>query len=220
MSFRRIALKDCSRCDAATRKKSFNSDATSTMSMNPEDGEPPGDMDEDGGTGSSHLFAVAAAAAGGGSGDAPPGAAHPSSQPQYQERSHTSGESPTSAAVSETTSSYLPSHPIQQQYASSPVHQFPLHARDAGQQQGVTSHYQQSAQDANEERKPAATTNATTAGLRARPYQQQQQQHFRSDDNLAVFAWGRGEDGQLGLGDTSDQEEPTYGTYFRHHFPA
>lgn len=27
---------------------------------------------------------------------------------------------------------------------------------------------------------------------------------------LAVFTWGRGEDGQLGLGDASDQEEPTY----------
>mmetsp|Transcript_15912 Transcript_15912/g.25810 ORF Transcript_15912/g.25810 Transcript_15912/m.25810 type:complete len:606 (+) Transcript_15912:105-1922(+) len=29
-------------------------------------------------------------------------------------------------------------------------------------------------------------------------------------DALAVFTWGRGEDGQLGLGDTSDQDEPTY----------
>jgi alpha-tubulin suppressor-like RCC1 family protein len=29
-------------------------------------------------------------------------------------------------------------------------------------------------------------------------------------DGLAVFSWGRGEDGQLGLGDTSDQDEPTY----------
>ena len=29
-------------------------------------------------------------------------------------------------------------------------------------------------------------------------------------DGLAVFTWGRGEDGQLGLGDTSDQDEPTY----------
>lgn len=27
---------------------------------------------------------------------------------------------------------------------------------------------------------------------------------------LAVFSWGRGEDGQLGIGDTSDQDEPTY----------
>lgn len=35
----------------------------------------------------------------------------------------------------------------------------------------------------------------------------------RSDvDNgdLIVYTWGRGEDGQLGLGDTSDQDEPTY----------
>ena len=31
-----------------------------------------------------------------------------------------------------------------------------------------------------------------------------------SDTGLAVFTWGRGEDGQLGLGDTSDQDEPTY----------
>lgn len=30
-----------------------------------------------------------------------------------------------------------------------------------------------------------------------------------ADENL-LFAWGRGEDGQLGLGDTNDQEEPTY----------
>jgi len=27
---------------------------------------------------------------------------------------------------------------------------------------------------------------------------------------LAVYSWGRGEDGQLGIGDTSDQDEPTY----------
>jgi hypothetical protein len=33
------------------------------------------------------------------------------------------------------------------------------------------------------------------------------------DGPLAVFTWGRGEDGQLGLGDTSDQDQPTYGTY-------
>jgi hypothetical protein len=33
----------------------------------------------------------------------------------------------------------------------------------------------------------------------------------RSDlEGLLVFTWGRGEDGQLGLGDTSDQDEPTY----------
>lgn len=39
--------------------------------------------------------------------------------------------------------------------------------------------------------------------------------HYQSgseghDTGLAVFSWGRGEDGQLGLGDTSDQDEPTY----------
>ena len=27
---------------------------------------------------------------------------------------------------------------------------------------------------------------------------------------LAVFSWGRGEDGQLGVGDTSDLQEPTF----------
>ena len=31
-----------------------------------------------------------------------------------------------------------------------------------------------------------------------------------SGPSLAVFSWGRGEDGQLGIGDTSDQDEPTY----------
>ena len=30
------------------------------------------------------------------------------------------------------------------------------------------------------------------------------------NDELACFLWGRGEDGQLGIGDTSDQESPTY----------
>lgn len=30
------------------------------------------------------------------------------------------------------------------------------------------------------------------------------------DGPFAVFCWGRGEDGQLGLGDTADQDEPTY----------
>jgi alpha-tubulin suppressor-like RCC1 family protein len=31
-----------------------------------------------------------------------------------------------------------------------------------------------------------------------------------SDAGLAVFTWGRGEDGQLGVGDTSDLHEPTF----------
>lgn len=34
-----------------------------------------------------------------------------------------------------------------------------------------------------------------------------------TNDGLAVFTWGRGEDGQLGLGDTADQDEPTYVRY-------
>lgn len=33
---------------------------------------------------------------------------------------------------------------------------------------------------------------------------------FTSGCGLAVFSWGRGEDGQLGLGDTSDQAEPMF----------
>jgi RCC1 and BTB domain-containing protein len=33
---------------------------------------------------------------------------------------------------------------------------------------------------------------------------------FVYQEGLAVFTWGRGEDGQLGLGDTSDQDKPTY----------
>eukprot|EP00536_Pseudo-nitzschia_multiseries_P017830 jgi/Psemu1/264537/estExt_Genewise1Plus.C_18540006 len=31
-----------------------------------------------------------------------------------------------------------------------------------------------------------------------------------SEGSLVLFTWGRGEDGQLGLGDTSDQDEPEY----------
>lgn len=34
--------------------------------------------------------------------------------------------------------------------------------------------------------------------------------HYFQGDGLAVFTWGRGEDGQLGLGDTADQDEPIY----------
>ena len=45
----------------------------------------------------------------------------------------------------------------------------------------------------NETRRPTATTTTTPA----------------ADDNL-LFAWGRGEDGQLGLGDTNDQALPTF----------
>jgi Regulator of chromosome condensation (RCC1) repeat len=33
---------------------------------------------------------------------------------------------------------------------------------------------------------------------------------FEDNSGLAVFCWGRGEDGQLGLGDTADQDEPVY----------
>lgn len=46
------------------------------------------------------------------------------------------------------------------------------------------------------------------------------QPYFNTDNNsssgngvisgLAVFSWGRGEDGQLGVGDTQDLDEPTF----------
>lgn len=45
---------------------------------------------------------------------------------------------------------------------------------------------------------------------------QQLQQHYSQYSSvtypgeLTVYSWGRGEDGQLGIGDTSDQDEPTY----------
>jgi alpha-tubulin suppressor-like RCC1 family protein len=59
----------------------------------------------------------------------------------------------------------------------------------------------------NETRRPApsrlittsTTGTTTTSGTTAAAV----------DDNL-LFAWGRGEDGQLGLGDTNDQAEPTF----------
>lgn len=62
----------------------------------------------------------------------------------------------------------------------------------------------------------AGTSESASAGCslseRLRP--QSLRHHARTlpdtVDGLAVFTWGRGEDGQLGLGDTSDQDEPTY----------
>ena len=38
---------------------------------------------------------------------------------------------------------------------------------------------------------------------------------LRESAQFTVFTWGRGEDGQLGLGDTSDQDEPTHVDAFR-----
>jgi alpha-tubulin suppressor-like RCC1 family protein len=59
----------------------------------------------------------------------------------------------------------------------------------------------------------AGTSESASAGCslseRLRP--KSRSATSRSDlEGLAVFTWGRGEDGQLGLGDTSDQDEPTY----------
>lgn len=52
---------------------------------------------------------------------------------------------------------------------------------------------------------------AAAAGCSLRETRPVQNTHMGDgDDGLAVFMWGRGEDGQLGLGDTSDQDEPTY----------
>ena len=66
----------------------------------------------------------------------------------------------------------------------------------------------------------AGTSESASAGCslseRLRPSQQHQKHNLFARrtlpdlDGLAVFTWGRGEDGQLGLGDTSDQDEPTY----------
>ena len=52
----------------------------------------------------------------------------------------------------------------------------------------------------SEQIRPAKSPAGAATGSKTTP----------SLDGLAVFCWGRGEDGQLGLGDTSDQDEPTY----------
>ncbi|GKY95712.1 hypothetical protein MPSEU_000532000 [Mayamaea pseudoterrestris] len=57
------------------------------------------------------------------------------------------------------------------------------------------------------------TAESVAAGcsLRETPKRQPRQLlHNSHDDTLLCFCWGRGEDGQLGLGDTADQGEPTY----------
>lgn len=62
----------------------------------------------------------------------------------------------------------------------------------------------------------AGTSESASAGCslseRLRPSQKNifARRALPNLDGLAVFTWGRGEDGQLGLGDTSDQDEPTY----------
>lgn len=50
-----------------------------------------------------------------------------------------------------------------------------------------------------------ATTNGSSSSGRSGSVW-----HYFQGDGLAVFTWGRGEDGQLGLGDTADQDEPIY----------
>ena len=42
------------------------------------------------------------------------------------------------------------------------------------------------------------------------PTQHYSQYSLPYPGELTVYSWGRGEDGQLGIGDTSDQDEPTY----------
>ncbi len=65
----------------------------------------------------------------------------------------------------------------------------------------------------------SSSSATTTAGLQSRSYHPSSHHHpagaaTTSNDGLAVFTWGRGEDGQLGLGDTADQDEPTYVSFF------
>jgi alpha-tubulin suppressor-like RCC1 family protein len=63
----------------------------------------------------------------------------------------------------------------------------------------------------------AGTAESVAAGcslseryLRPKIHQRKSSSTNMDLEGLAVFTWGRGEDGQLGLGDTSDQDEPTY----------
>ena len=54
---------------------------------------------------------------------------------------------------------------------------------------------------------PSRTSTGTAGGQRSTS---STGLHYFQGDGLAVFTWGRGEDGQLGLGDTADQDEPIY----------
>ena len=56
----------------------------------------------------------------------------------------------------------------------------------------------------------AAASVAAGCALRESSERTTQLRPRLCEEGLAVFSWGRGEDGQLGLGDTSDQDEPTY----------
>jgi alpha-tubulin suppressor-like RCC1 family protein len=47
-----------------------------------------------------------------------------------------------------------------------------------------------------------STTVAAGCALREGAQRRSSSMTFVNDDGLAVFSWGRGEDGQLGLGDT------------------
>mmetsp|Transcript_9110 Transcript_9110/g.23056 ORF Transcript_9110/g.23056 Transcript_9110/m.23056 type:complete len:650 (+) Transcript_9110:250-2199(+) len=53
-------------------------------------------------------------------------------------------------------------------------------------------------------------TNGTRPTSAMRTLMTTRHHHHYDTDGLAVFTWGRGEDGQLAAGDTSDQDEPTY----------
>lgn len=64
----------------------------------------------------------------------------------------------------------------------------------------------------------AGTAESVAAGcsLRELPRKRDLSQRQAHDlDSLLCFTWGRGEDGQLGLGDTSDQDTPTYVSFCR-----
>ena len=58
------------------------------------------------------------------------------------------------------------------------------------------------------------TAESVAAGCSLREEPRRKREGVSTDGGLAVFCWGRGEDGQLGLGDTSDQDEPTYVSFF------
>eukprot|EP00985_Skeletonema_marinoi_P026172 scaffold20062_cov158-Skeletonema_marinoi.AAC.3 len=52
--------------------------------------------------------------------------------------------------------------------------------------------------------------NLLTAGINPNNTHYSQYSSITYPGELTVYSWGRGEDGQLGIGDTSDQDEPTY----------
>lgn len=76
-------------------------------------------------------------------------------------------------------------------------------SRHTSSQYGVTISLSGQRSDDNE-----GTGESVAAGCSLREAPRRRRPTLEA--GLAVFTWGRGEDGQLGLGDTSDQDEPTY----------